>query len=197
MEQSLNCNTPNWAPLEKAIGTEKCGEFMFMYSTVVDEKTICAYKHINTRLYLCIDTEGAFYSYDGGRNNYSPVEREKALAYVYDGNNKESLIAFEAYGAKLELRKTTYYMNKDRIALIAVRIEDEKDYGVLTVNFHDAFLEEGEIAIRDWEENVEMARAVFATGFFENTGKTIKSGFVRAPVWKFKDPGTINKIPDM
>ena len=46
--------TPNWAPLERMLAPELCGEFMWMYS----EAGIEHYKHIVTRHYLRLDHGG-------------------------------------------------------------------------------------------------------------------------------------------
>ena len=69
-------------------------------------------------------------------------------------------------------------------------IEDEdgfvEPFGTLTTNVIDAILGKNEIIIKDWSENVEFAEACFATGLFENTGRTISTGHVEAPVWRIK-----------
>jgi hypothetical protein len=46
----------NWDPLEMHIGS-RCGEFMWMYR----ENGLEYYKHINTRRYLILDSNGVCY----------------------------------------------------------------------------------------------------------------------------------------
>ena len=48
---------PNWKPLEKVIGPDGCGAFMWMWS----EAGVEFYKHFRTRRYLLLDLEGRCY----------------------------------------------------------------------------------------------------------------------------------------
>ena len=48
---------PDWKPLEQLVGPEGCGEFMWMWG----EAGIQFYKHICTRRYLLLDSEGRCY----------------------------------------------------------------------------------------------------------------------------------------
>jgi len=48
---------PNWKPLEQLVGPEGCADFMWMWS----EAGIEYYKHICTRRYLLLDSEGRCY----------------------------------------------------------------------------------------------------------------------------------------
>jgi len=48
---------PNWKPLEQLVGPEGCGAFMWMWR----EGKIEFYKHICTRRYLLLDSEGQCY----------------------------------------------------------------------------------------------------------------------------------------
>lgn len=88
MQEATTSTEPKWEPLENAVGKDNCSAFMFMFRKEFNGKTICAFKYYNTRKYLFIDTEGNFYSFNGqGQNNdYTPIEREKALQYVYSVN---------------------------------------------------------------------------------------------------------------
>lgn len=49
-----NFQSPNWKPLEKVVGPDGCEAFMWMWR----EGGIEAYKHIRTRRYLLLDSEG-------------------------------------------------------------------------------------------------------------------------------------------
>ncbi len=48
---------PNWKPLEQLVGPEGCGALMWMWR----EGKIEFYKHICTRRYLLLDSEGQCY----------------------------------------------------------------------------------------------------------------------------------------
>jgi hypothetical protein len=52
-----NFDNPNWKPLEKVIGSGGCEDFMWMWR----EGEIEFYKHISTRRYLLLDSEGQCY----------------------------------------------------------------------------------------------------------------------------------------
>ena len=52
-----NFENPNWKPLEKIIGPDGCGDFMWMWQ----EAGIEFYKHIRTRRYLLLDSTGQCY----------------------------------------------------------------------------------------------------------------------------------------
>ena len=66
---------PNWAPLEQRIGS-RCAEFMWMYA----RDGIEFYKHIATRRYLCLNSQGeAFHCIQG---DLQPVEFAHAYGVV-------------------------------------------------------------------------------------------------------------------
>jgi len=48
---------PNWKALEDLVGPNECGDFMWMWR----EGAIEFYKHIWTRRYLLLDSEGRCY----------------------------------------------------------------------------------------------------------------------------------------
>jgi hypothetical protein len=72
-----------------------------------------------------------------------------------------------------------------RMAISAVGA-DGSSWGTLTVNLPDVALADGEMAIKNWSENAEMAEAAMATGAFVDTGRTIRVNFVAAPVWTLR-----------
>ena len=47
-------------------------------------------------------------------------------------------------------------------------------------------MQPGTFAVKNWSENVALARDAWASGLFEDTGITIPTGYVQAPVWKIK-----------
>ena len=64
--------------------------------------------------------------------------------------------------------------------------QDGQRFATLSVNFPEVKLEEGEFAVKTWSENNEIAKQCLASGIFIDTGKRIRSGYVEAPVWRFK-----------
>ncbi len=67
---------PNWKPLELLVGPEGCGEFMWMWG----EEGIQFYKHICTRRYLMLDSEGR--CYQRGPNGLNPADVQAELKRV-------------------------------------------------------------------------------------------------------------------
>lgn len=69
---------------------------------------------------------------------------------------------------------------------MAVGAEDKNGhaYGVLSVNLPNAGLEKNEFCVKNWSEGIELADKAYATGLFSDTGKTVSTGWVKAPVWR-------------
>jgi hypothetical protein len=59
-------------------------------------------------------------------------------------------------------------------------------YATLTVNIDEVSLAPDEILIKNWSENEQVAKDAFTTGLFEDTGLSVQSAFVSAPIWKIK-----------
>ena len=53
----MEFDAPNWTPLEKKGGPELCSEFMWM----MRRSGIEFFKHVRTRRYLLLDSEGRCY----------------------------------------------------------------------------------------------------------------------------------------
>jgi len=66
--------------------------------------------------------------------------------------------------------------------------QDGQRFAILSVNFPfpEVELEHNEFAVKTWSENEEIAADALASGLFVDTGKRIRSGYVEAPVWRFK-----------
>jgi len=65
--------------------------------------------------------------------------------------------------------------------------EDGEPIAKLSVNlpqFADE-LGEGEFFAKIWSDNEAIAAAALASGFFEDTGRRVPTGFVEAQVWRF------------
>lgn len=72
---STDVKEPNWAPLEQLIG-KGCADFMWMY----ERDGVEFYKHIDTRRYLCLNSQGEVFLCIEGR--LEPVEFDYAYAVV-------------------------------------------------------------------------------------------------------------------
>ena len=70
------CENPNWKPLEDLVGPDGCGEFMWMWR----EGEVEFYKHIRTRRYLLLDSEGRCYR--GGPDGLKPADVNAELKRV-------------------------------------------------------------------------------------------------------------------
>ena len=78
MKCEIEVGKPDWRPLENAMPTEFCEEFMFMGKA----GDIVLYKHRLTRRYLNIDAvTGKFYRYANGE--YIEIDRRQAFDSVY------------------------------------------------------------------------------------------------------------------
>ena len=78
---------------------------------------------------------------------------------------------------------TQYYPN-GRIALQLIDAKEGDLFCTLTCNLPEVHLEDGEILIKNWSENGDVAKAAFATGLFGDTGLSVRTGFVEAPIWR-------------
>ena len=75
------------------------------------------------------------------------------------------------------------YEDNKRIAIL-VETKDGEAYAVLTVNFPEQHLEEGEFCIKSWSENEELVKACYvASSMFEDTGK--RTILMNSPIWRF------------
>jgi hypothetical protein len=62
--KSTQGDRPSWEPLERAVGMELVGGFMWMYEIETTTRgNLQAYKHIDTRQYLHLDDHGRAYEY--------------------------------------------------------------------------------------------------------------------------------------
>jgi len=78
MKPAIEVGKPDWRPLENAMPSEFCDEFMFMGKA----GDVVLYKHHLTRCYLNIDAvTGKFYRYSNGE--YVEIDRRQALDSVY------------------------------------------------------------------------------------------------------------------
>ena len=69
----------------------------------------------------------------------------------------------------------------------ALLLEDSQGYqSKASVALPGVKLGPGEILIKNWGADAESASALYKTGLFVDTGKTVDSGFVKIPIWRLK-----------
>jgi hypothetical protein len=114
------------------------------------------------------------------------IELQKGIIkpkYQFEGKT----IDVDLFGTifKVILKAETYETN-GRIAIEGYTIEDDlfEPFSTLTTNLPMAYLDDDEICVKDWSENEQFAKACLESGYFLETGRTIPTGFVNAPVWK-------------
>jgi hypothetical protein len=73
----MNFDQPNWAPLERLIGAG-CAAFMWMWC----EGDVQFYKHIDTRRYLLLDSDGRCYRQ--GPRGLEPANLDEELKRVFE-----------------------------------------------------------------------------------------------------------------
>lgn len=71
-------------------------------------------------------------------------------------------------------------------AAMMVRDAQSQPYSVLTINVPSVKLDSNEFIVKTYSENEAISKAIFTTGWFEDTGKRVKTGFVEVPIWRFK-----------
>lgn len=81
-EPVVQIDTPDWAPLEAAIGPDLAGGFMWMHEVrLIGGPSVHAYKHIATRRYLHLAGDGQAFAHLGdGRYRRTPLVTALALA---------------------------------------------------------------------------------------------------------------------
>lgn len=73
------------------------------------------------------------------------------------------------------------------LAIEARETGDLTPFGVLTVYVEGTELNRNEILVKTWSENEEWTKGILDCGLFEDTGRRVKTGYVEAQVWKFKE----------
>ncbi len=81
----VQAGVPNWAPLEAVVGRDLAGWFMWIYEIeLADGSRIHAYKHMTTRRYLHLVSDGrAFEHHADGR--YGEVGLASAIVRAFSG----------------------------------------------------------------------------------------------------------------
>jgi len=77
------------------------------------------------------------------------------------------------------IERQTYY--NGRTALVLNEKATGERIAVATINVQEEIYD-NEVVIKDYSENEGMLDALISAGIVKDTGKRIKSGFVKAPV---------------
>jgi len=81
-------DTPSWAPLEAAIGSELASWFMWMHELqLADGSRIHAYKHSVTRRYLHLAADGRAFD-DRADGRYGEVHLASAIVCAFSGADR-------------------------------------------------------------------------------------------------------------
>lgn len=94
-------------------------------------------------------------------------------------------IDFLGTPTKIQLVHQTYSDN-GRLAIQAY--DHEGLFGTITVNIPEADLEEDEVCVKVWSENAYWVPQILEQlkDRFVPTGKSVRTGFVSAPIYKYK-----------
>jgi hypothetical protein len=86
-------------------------------------------------------------------------------------------------GEQITLRESTY---ADGSPAVLATDASGAPYATLSVNTGRP-LAPRHVAIKIWSENEQVAAAARTSGLFEESGFSIPTGFVEAPVWRIRD----------
>jgi hypothetical protein len=76
---------PEWGPLLGTVGEGVVGDFMWMYEvTLADGRKVQAYKHVDTRGYVHLASDGEAFVYES-RHRYRSMPVADVLAAVFEG----------------------------------------------------------------------------------------------------------------
>ena len=88
-------------------------------------------------------------------------------------------------GKILKIYKSCYYTT-DRPAILLR--ENGIPFAKISVNLPREEFEKGEFPVKNWNENEEITPFLLEhTDLFEDTGNTVTTGFMEAPIWRFKN----------
>lgn len=113
-------------------------------------------------------------------------QKGEIMKYKFEGKTINVTLGNKNYKVKLE--RGSY--EGGRIAILGY-LSDGEPFSTLSVNIPDIKLLEDEILIKNWSENEAFAKSALQSGYFLNTGKSVRTGFVEAPIWLLIREGDI------
>lgn len=109
---------PMWGPLCRVVGQMNLSAFMYMGRVRTGEKSIFFYKHILTRRYLNLDSEGQSYRYDSGA--YTVIDLDEALAHAFGSREFQQ----DRYQRDIDVVElSVIYRDTGRVALFFVVLD--------------------------------------------------------------------------
>jgi hypothetical protein len=99
-------------------------------------------------------------------------------------------------GTFCELSLQVLFYGNGRIAIQAFDHNQSEPFGMLTLNIPEIELEQDEIIVKNYSENATWVPQVLEKlkQHFEPTGKTVSSGHVTMPIYKFISEETLAGI---
>lgn len=133
-----------------------------------------------TRMSL-IDFESICYSCREKEDADAKSEKEVREMAMKDWPEKIGEVVFK--GMNISIHRENY--KGGRVAIILM--EGKMPFTVLSTNLSKEGLADGEFFVKNWSENEEIAPFILEnTDLFEDTGIAVDTGFVQAPIWRFK-----------
>ncbi|HET9642588.1 MAG TPA: hypothetical protein VFP68_04350 [Burkholderiaceae bacterium] len=73
---------------------------------------------------------------------------------------------------------------------VQLRARNGEPLGVFSTNLvpYGGHVADTEFFAKVWSENESLAAPMLASGLFEETGRTLPSGYVRVPIWRIRNP---------
>jgi hypothetical protein len=78
------------------------------------------------------------------------------------------------------------YLDGKATVIRLIELANLEPFATLTCNIPGVKLEPDEVLIKRWSENEQVANDALATGWFEETGKIVPTGFAIAEIWRIK-----------
>lgn len=99
----------------------------------------------------------------------------------------------ESMGEKLTISIGMYHNLRTAIELTC---EDHEPFATFSSNIAEADLADDEFCVPTWKMPEELLNDMLASGKFADTGRTVATGHVIAPIWKIKCPDMLKAADD-
>lgn len=79
------------------------------------------------------------------------------------------------------------------LAVLLESAEDGESIATFSVNMrpYGHEVQDGDFIAKTYAENESLVAPMLASGWFEDTGRSVPCGFARAPVWRLRDAQTV------
>lgn len=76
---------------------------------------------------------------------------------------------------------------------VQLTCSDGEPLGTFSTNLvpYGASLGRDEFTVKNWAENEGLVDCMMKTGLFEDTEGWVRTGFVKAPIWRMRDPANV------